>query len=88
MNDFYDVWMLTSTFNMEPERMGQAIASTFTWRNTLVPALVPDGLSDAFANEPAKQRQWNAFVRDLSGPVPGLDHIVGNLRGRLMGFST
>jgi hypothetical protein len=68
--------------------MRQAIAATFARRNTLVPALVPDGLSDAFANDPDKQRQWTAFVRDLSGPVPGLDHIVGDLRKKLMVFLT
>jgi predicted nucleotidyltransferase component of viral defense system len=88
MKDYFDVWMLTSTFDLEPERMRQAIAATFARRNTLVPALVPDGLSDAFANDPAKQRQWTAFVRDLSAPVPGLDHIVGELRQKLMAFST
>jgi predicted nucleotidyltransferase component of viral defense system len=87
MKDYYDVWMLTSTFDLKPERMRKAIAATFARRNTLVPARVPDGLSDAFANDLAKQRQWTAFVRDLSGPVPGLDHIVGDLRQRLMVFS-
>jgi len=88
MKDYYDVWMLTSTFDLEPERMRRAIAATFVRRNTLVPALVPDGISDAFANDPAKQRQWTAFVRDLSGPVPGLDQIVSDLRQKLMAFTT
>jgi predicted nucleotidyltransferase component of viral defense system len=88
MKDYYDVWMLTNTFALDPKRMRQAIAATFARRNTLIPALVPDGLSDAFANDPAKQRQWTAFVRDLSGPVPGLDHIVGDLRKKLMVFLT
>jgi predicted nucleotidyltransferase component of viral defense system len=88
MKDYYDVWMLTSTFDLEPERMRQAIAATFARRNTLVPVQVADGLSEAFANDPAKQRQWTAFVRDLSGPVPGLDRIVGDLRQKLMVFLT
>jgi hypothetical protein len=64
--------------------MRQAITATFVRRNTLIPARVPDGLSDAFANDPAKQRQWTAFLRDLSVPIPGLDHIVGDLRQRLL----
>jgi hypothetical protein len=87
MKDYYDVWMLTSTFDLEPEHMRQAIEATFARRNTLVPAVVPDGLSDDFADDPAKQRQWTAFVRDLSGPVHGLDHIVDVLRQKLMVFS-
>ena len=88
MKDYYDVWMLTSTFDLGPERMRQAIAATFARRNTLVPTQIPDGLSDAFANDPAKQRQWTAFVRDLSGPVPGLDSIVGDIRQKLMASTT
>jgi predicted nucleotidyltransferase component of viral defense system len=86
MKDYYDVWMLTSAFDLEPERMRQAITATFARRNTVVPEQVPDGLSDAFAADPAKQRQWLAFVRDLSGSVPGLDQIIGDLRRKLMVF--
>jgi predicted nucleotidyltransferase component of viral defense system len=29
MKDYYDVWMLTSAFDLEPERMRQAITATF-----------------------------------------------------------
>ena len=83
MKDYYDVWMLLSTFELEPERMRQAIAATFARRNTVVPAEVPAGLSDAFAADPAKQRQWDAFGRNLSGPVPGFSPVVSKLRQRL-----
>jgi predicted nucleotidyltransferase component of viral defense system len=84
MKDYYDVWMLTSTFDLDPERMRQAITSTFARRNTVVPNQVPDGLGDAFAEDPAKQGQWNAFVRALTGPVPPLGRVVADLRDRLM----
>ena len=55
MKDYYDVWMLTRTFTLDPLRLRQAIAATFARRVTAIPALVPDGLSDAFATDPAKQ---------------------------------
>ena len=84
MKDYYDVWMLTSTFDLDPEHMRQAFTATFARRNTVIPTQVPDGLSDAFAGDPGKQRQWNAFVRNLTGPVPHLDRVVADLRGRLM----
>jgi len=84
MKDYYDVWMLTSTFDLDPDRMRQAITSTFARRNTVIPNQVPDGLSDAFAGDLAKQRQWNAFVRNLTGPVPQLDRVIADLRDRLM----
>ena len=86
MKDYYDVWMLTSAFEIKPERLRRAIVATFARRTTVIPPEVPDGLSDAFAADPAKQRQWDAFTRDLSGPIPGLGLIVGDLRQRLTAF--
>lgn len=84
MKDYYDVWMLTSMFDLDPGRMRQAITATFARRHTAIPNQVPDGLGDAFAGDPTKQRQWTAFVRDLTGPVPQLDRVVADLRDRLM----
>ena len=86
MKDYYDVWMLTSAFEIEPERLRRAIAATFARRSTVIPAVVPDGLSDAFAADPGKQRQWDAFARTLSGPVPELRLIVSELRQRMAVF--
>lgn len=84
MKDYYDVWMLTSTLDLDPDRMRQAITSTFARRNTVIPTQVPDGLSDAFADDPAKQRQWRAFVQNLSGQAPELAQVVADLRLRLL----
>ena len=86
MKDYYDVWMLTNAFDLEPERLRRAIAATFARRNTEIPASVPDGLSDVFSADPGKQRQWDAFARTLSGQVPKLDPVVRELRKRLMVF--
>ncbi len=84
MKDYYDVWMLTSTFELDPERMRRAIAATFGRRSTEIPPAVPDGLSDAFAADAGKRRQWDAFGRSLSIQVPELDRVVRDLRDRLM----
>lgn len=84
MKDYYDVWMLISTFDVDPHRLHQAITATFARRRTVIPNHVHDSLSDAFADDPAKQRQWNAFVRDLTGPVPQLGRVAADLRDRLM----
>jgi predicted nucleotidyltransferase component of viral defense system len=84
MKDYYDVWMLINTFDFDPDRMRQAFTATFARRQTAIPHQVPDGLGDAFAGDPGKQRQWNAFVCNLTGPVPQLDRVVADLRVRLM----
>jgi predicted nucleotidyltransferase component of viral defense system len=86
MKDYYDVWMLLAAFDLEPERLRQAIVATFARRGTAIPAEVPDGLSDGFAGDAGKQRQWEAFARNLSGSIPGLGSIVTTLRQSLVGF--
>ena len=57
MKDYYDVWKLTSAFDIEHERLRRAIVATFSRRSTVIPAVVPDGLNDAFAADAGKQRQ-------------------------------
>ena len=84
MKDYYDVWMLMSTFDLEPERLRRAIVATFARRNTVIPVMAPDGLSDAFAADPGKQLQWDAFARNLTGSVPKFQRVVHELQAQLM----
>lgn len=86
MKDYYDIWMLTNALDVKPDRQRRAIVATFARRGTMVSSELPDGLSNAFAIDPVKQRQWNAFARNLSGSVPGLELIVNELRQRLSGL--
>ena len=86
MKDYYDVWMLMSTFELNPGRMRQAIEATFARRKTEVPATVPDGLRDEFCADAGKRRQWEAFTGILSGQLPEFDLVVRELRTRLMVF--
>ncbi len=83
MKDYYDVWMLISTVELDDQRIRQAIAATFARRRTALPATVPEGLHDDFAEDPGKLRQWTAFALNLSGPVPVFSAMVAQLRDRL-----
>lgn len=80
MKDYYDVWMLTRAFTLDPIRLRRAVDATFARRRTSLLASVPEGLSDAFAADPGKQAQWQAFARNLSASRPGLDEVVVDLR--------
>lgn len=80
MKDYYDVWMLQRGFEIDAGRLRRAIEATFARRGTEVPAMPPEGLSDAFAADPSKQAQWEAFVRNLSVPGPELGDVVSDLR--------
>lgn len=83
MKDYYDVWMLLRTFEMDRGRLRQAIDATFARRGTPVPTTTPEGLSDAFAADPGKQGQWQAFAQNLSGAAPKLGELVPALRAAL-----
>jgi hypothetical protein len=79
MKDYYDVWMLVTRFDLETQRLSRAIQATFARRDTVVPSEIPLGLTTAFAQDPGKQRQWQAFARNLTGQVPDLATIVSGL---------
>lgn len=62
MKDFYDLWYLGRTFDFEGPVLVDAIQSTFERRETDVPASRPPALSEAFADDGRKRRQWDAFL--------------------------
>lgn len=84
MKDFYDVWMLLNAYEFETAKLEQPIRATFARRKTALPQEVPDGLTDAFADDTVKQRQWEAFARELANAPPSLRVVIDDLRSRLM----
>lgn len=83
MKDFYDVWLLLSAYEFDPDRLGCAITATFQQRHTALPDETPDALTGAFANDATKQRQWNAFAQGLATGTPALGTIVSDIHARL-----
>jgi predicted nucleotidyltransferase component of viral defense system len=75
MKDFYDLLVLSRTFTFEGVNVRAAMAATFQRRGTTVPAGTPVGLSDMFAQDDSKKKQWKSFVRRS-----GLEKQVGELR--------
>jgi len=84
MKDFYDIWILTKTFDFSSDRLARAIAATFARRQTELPADMPDALTQEFAEDPLKQRQWTAFIASLDGAPDLLKQVVNELAPFLM----
>jgi predicted nucleotidyltransferase component of viral defense system len=84
MKDFYDLWFLARTFTFEDDRLARAIAATFKRRQTQVPVEVPDALTDAFAKDDQKRKQWTAFVSGVLAEPVALDVVVPDLRAFLI----
>lgn len=62
MKDFYDIWLLSRQFDFDGTKLASAIEKTFAHRRTTVTPQ-PTAFSPAFATDPTKALQWQAFVR-------------------------
>lgn len=62
MKDFYDIWLLSRQFDFDGTKVASAIEKTFAHRGTTVTPQ-PTAFSLAFATDPTKTVQWQAFVR-------------------------
>jgi hypothetical protein len=86
MKDFYDIWFLAKNFRFDGVLLGHAIRATFARRRTDLPNGVPFALSSSFADAPAKQSQWKAFITRTSTASPALDlpTVVDEIRAFLI----
>lgn len=75
LKDYYDIWMLSRTFDFSGEILAEAIARTFERRGVGEIASLPDALSLEFANNPLKERQWKSFLKTI-GDAPKPDTLV------------
>ncbi len=67
MKDFYDLWYLSRAYSFEGALLSDALQATFTRRQTEFPADgLPLALTDEFADDITKRRQWSAFVGKAS----------------------
>ena len=84
MKDYFDLWVLVRYSELDTQILIRAVAATFDRRQTGIPNGVPVGLSDEFANDPLKEKQWNAFLRKNSIAPKPLSEVVTDLRDFLM----
>lgn len=80
MKDYFDLRALAREGRLDARQLGEAIAATFARRGTAVPKEMPLGLTEAFAHDPAKQRQWRAFLGRNRLQAPSLEQVVADVR--------
>lgn len=62
MKDFFDLWVLARHINFDGDTLRRAVRATFDRRDTPLTEHAPVGLTDKFANDAQKQKQWRAFI--------------------------
>ncbi|MBD2692570.1 nucleotidyl transferase AbiEii/AbiGii toxin family protein [Anabaena catenula] len=65
IKDFYDIWFLCQNFEFQGDLLSQAFINTFQRRKTEIPVKEPLALTEEFANDSDKQKQWQAFKNKL-----------------------
>jgi len=84
LKDFYDLWVISRTFEFRQAALVEAVQRTFERRGTALPFAIPVGLTDEFAE--AWAPQWRAFLgRDRMVAAPdAFAIIITDLRAFLM----
>jgi predicted nucleotidyltransferase component of viral defense system len=85
MKDFFDVWLLSRSFDFVGQNLCEAIAKTFKRRGTPIPNDEPIAFGVEFCGHAQKQAQWAGFIRRMKlRDVPSLPEIVDVLRAFLL----
>lgn len=83
MKDLYDLRALAREGRTKAPLLAKAIAATFARPKTALPEGVPLGLSDAFAQDALKKRQWSAFIRRNGLGALTLEETIAEVRAFL-----
>lgn len=67
MRDFFDIGALAARGTFDGSVLAGAVRATFERRGTVVPHVLPLGLTPAFAMIEGKAAQWAGFMRRLPG---------------------
>jgi hypothetical protein len=84
MKDFYDIWVLSQSFDFNGEQLSQAIRRTFENRRTPLHT-APTVFEPSFAQENGKQVQWYAFIRKahLTGAPEDFANVAAAIKAFL-----
>jgi predicted nucleotidyltransferase component of viral defense system len=65
MKDFFDIWLLSRSFDFDGPILRQAIEKTFEQRGTVLPIGEPVALTAGFSGNTQKRAQWEGFIRRM-----------------------
>ncbi len=80
MKDFFDLAVIARRTRLDGATLAAAIAATFERRQTPVPTQLPFALTDDFAQDLGKLRQWHAFLNKNQLTAASLADTVALLR--------
>jgi hypothetical protein len=82
MKDFYDVWMLVTSFTFDGRTLKTAIEKTFQNRSTELPDSTHAIFSEEFVA--IKDGQWRAFLKKIKGHDVKFEDVISTIRAFLI----
>lgn len=82
MKDYFDLWVLLRSTDLDQEILQLAVQATFEKRVTALPDQIPVGLSDQFAQDKSRLVLWEVFVKRNKLKAETLPATVKYLRDR------
>lgn len=82
MKDFFDLAVIAQRTALDGALLATAIGATFARRQTALPVERPVALTPQFSEDPAKRRQWQAFLgknRITASDLPQTVVLLANL---------
>ena len=83
MKDYYDLWAILNSQAIEESELDDAIAATFSRRETEIPTIVPVGLSNEFSADPQKTQQWATYTASIGLEGMSLEDVIDLVRTSL-----
>lgn len=76
MKDYHDLWAIPQALDIRATDLDAAISATFNRRKTTIPSHRPVGLSQAFVDDAARQRQWRNYAVSIGLNSVSLAEVV------------
>ena len=83
MKDFYDLWALPRSMELNIDNLRTSIELTFERRQTAIPRERPPGLSKEFATDTTKSAQWRAYAEATDIEDLSLAQVVDDIWSKL-----
>jgi predicted nucleotidyltransferase component of viral defense system len=83
MKDYLDLSLLLERESLDIDLLAQAVRATFERRGMAVPAALPVGMTDEFANDASRQALWQSFLKKSELAPEPLAAVVVRLRAAL-----
>ena len=80
LKDFYDLWLISRTFEFDHSVLFAAVQRTFERRKTPMPTDIPTGLSNQYAEQ--WDARWKAFIKreQMNATPDNLNLLIEDMR--------